>query len=117
MAPADAALLQVQVAYSPAPGQCELVVLQLPAGSTLADAWRASGFPTDGLKAGIWAKVKEPGTELRDGDRVELYRPLTVDPKEARRQRYQRDKPTRTRRLKHPPAAADAATPGEAPAA
>ncbi len=109
MAPVDTTLLRVEVAYSPAPGQCALVALQLPPGSTLADAWRASGFPTEGLTAGIWAKVKEPDTVLRDRDRVELYRPLTVDPKEARRQRYQRDKPTRTRRLKVQPAAGDSA--------
>jgi putative ubiquitin-RnfH superfamily antitoxin RatB of RatAB toxin-antitoxin module len=104
MAPAETALLHVQVAFSAAPGQCALLALQLPPGSTLADAWRASGFPQEDLKAGIWGKAKTPDTVLRDHDRVELYRPLTVDPKEARRQRYQRDKPARTRKLKVQPA-------------
>jgi len=36
----------------------------------------------------VWGKLREPGDPLREGDRVEVYRPLKVDPKEARRQRY-----------------------------
>ena len=43
------------------------------------------------LKAGIWGRVATASTVLRDGDRVELTRPLTVDPMEARRLRYRRD--------------------------
>lgn len=92
--PADA--LQIEVVYCPVPGQTDLVALQMPAGATLADALQASGLlarhglALDGLRAGIWFKVKDPGTPLRDRDRVEIYRPLTVDPKEARRQRYKR---------------------------
>jgi putative ubiquitin-RnfH superfamily antitoxin RatB of RatAB toxin-antitoxin module len=41
---------------------------------------------------GVWFKLREMATVLRDRDRVEIYRPLIVDPKEARRQRYKRHK-------------------------
>jgi len=40
------------------------------------------------LKVGIWARKVDLQTPLREHDRVELYRPLTADPKEARRLRY-----------------------------
>jgi len=88
--------LQVEVAYSPRPGEVDVVALQLPAGSTLAEAVLRSGLlarhglDEATLRTGVWCKPKEPTTVLRDRDRVELYRPLLVDPKEARRLRYQR---------------------------
>jgi len=43
---------------------------------------------------GIWGRLCTPEAALRDRDRVEIYRALAVDPKEARRQRY-RKKPRR----------------------
>ncbi len=95
MAPAEATI-QVEVVYCPAPGVTDLVALTLPAGTTLAQALEASGLrqrhalPADGLRVGIWGKAKEHGQVLRERDRVEVYRPLQVDPKEARRQRYAR---------------------------
>lgn len=83
------------VAYSPAPQQVDHVRLSLPAGATLIDALLASGLierhpeiKPDEVKLGVWGKRKQPGDSLREGDRVEVYRPLKVDPKEARRQRY-----------------------------
>ncbi|HRH85385.1 MAG TPA: RnfH family protein [Rubrivivax sp.] len=90
------ATLQVEVVYCVAPGQTDRVVLRLPEGACLQDAVEASGvcarhaldLPT--LKVGIWGRVQPPQTPLRDRDRVELYRPLRVDPKEARRLRYKR---------------------------
>jgi hypothetical protein len=94
MAPADA--LRVEVAYCPRPGVTDLVALALAPGATLADALQASGLlerhalPVEGLHFGIWSRVREADTPLRDRDRVEIYRPLTVDPKEARRLRYKR---------------------------
>ena len=93
MAPAE---IHVEVAYCPALGQIDLVALTLPAGATLAEALDASGLrqrhalPAEGLRLGVWGKPREPGQVLRERDRVEVYRPLQVDPKEARRQRYQR---------------------------
>ena len=100
MVPAEAApeSLAVEVAYSPAPGQVDLVALQVPPGTTAAQAVSVSGLlarhalPSSGLRLGIWGKLKDATQVLRERDRVEIYRPLRVDPKEARRQRYQRHK-------------------------
>jgi len=88
--------IQVEVAYSPRAGVVEVVALQLAPGATVADATRASGLVQKhgldevALRMGVWCKPKEPAALLRDRDRVEIYRPLRVDPKEARRQRYKR---------------------------
>jgi uncharacterized protein len=93
MAPAEGHL-RVEVVYCARPGHADLVQLQLPSGARLADALQASGLlrrhslATEGLGVGIWGRVRPPDWPLRDHDRVEIYRPLQVDPKEARRQRY-----------------------------
>jgi putative ubiquitin-RnfH superfamily antitoxin RatB of RatAB toxin-antitoxin module len=98
MGPAEAALLHIEVLYCPAPSVVDRVVLQLPQGTCLQDAVDASGLcqrhalDAATLKVGIWGRVQLPQTALRDQDRVELYRPLRVDPKEARRLRYKRAK-------------------------
>jgi len=90
--------LAIDVAYAAAPHDVRQVSLRLPAGSTLADALRASHLldglaaaQVDALQAGIWGRAAGADTPLREGDRVELTRPLQADPKEARRQRYRRD--------------------------
>lgn len=96
MGPADTrAALRISVAFSPGPGAVDAVDLTLPEGSTVADALRASGLagpgaPAEraGLKAAVWGVVRPMEQALRDRDRVELLRPLKVDPKEARRLRY-----------------------------
>lgn len=104
MAPAESAGdLRVEVVYCPRPGVTDRVTLTLPAGATVADALQASalaqrhGLPAAGLRLGVWCRACEPDTLLRDRDRVEVYRPLTVDPKEARRLRYARHKERLTR--------------------
>lgn len=90
--------MRVQVVYCPRPGVVDLVALELAPGATLADALHASGLPQRhglagaALQAGVWGRVHEASALLRDGDRVELYRPLQVDPKEARRLRYRQHK-------------------------
>jgi putative ubiquitin-RnfH superfamily antitoxin RatB of RatAB toxin-antitoxin module len=99
MANDDAAnLMRIEVMYAPAPHELHHTVVQLPAAATLGQAlamcdwWLA--LPSEhqqALQAGVWSRVCEHDAPLRDGDRVELYRPLQVDPKEARRQRYRRD--------------------------
>jgi putative ubiquitin-RnfH superfamily antitoxin RatB of RatAB toxin-antitoxin module len=71
------------------PGAADAVTLSLPAGSTAAEAVAASGLPPAG-KIGIFGKVVKPDTRLSDGDRVEVYRMLAMDPKEARRRRARR---------------------------
>ena len=92
---ASAETLQVELAYSPAAGKVERWTMTLPAGSTLADAIRVSGvlaahphLALESVSAGVWGALKPLDHPLRDRDRVELYRPLKVDPKEARRQRH-----------------------------
>jgi putative ubiquitin-RnfH superfamily antitoxin RatB of RatAB toxin-antitoxin module len=90
--------LSIEVVYAAAPHDVRQVSLCLRAGSTLADALRASHLldglsapQADALQAGIWGRAASLDTLLREGDRVELTRGLLVDPKEARRQRYRRD--------------------------
>ena len=96
MAPVE--FLRVQIVYCPRPGSTDLCELRLPEGSLLSDALAASdlvqrhGLQADELKVGIWSRARELTTPLRDLDRVEIYRPLQVDPKEARRLRYKRDR-------------------------
>lgn len=85
--------LSIEVCYALATTQT-LVCLRLPAGATLRDAIEASGIaklhpeidPAT-AKAGIFGKPKPPDTPLADHDRVEIYRPLIVDPKLARQRR------------------------------
>ncbi len=94
---AEAATVTVQVCHA-LPDAAYLEALTLPAGSTIAEALAASGIgahlearnlPIDLAQArvGIFGKLKTPDTLLRDGDRVELYRPLQADPKDSRRRR------------------------------
>ncbi|TDK23424.1 RnfH family protein [Luteimonas aestuarii] len=70
------------------PDRCQGVELVLEDGATVADAIIASGFPLDGIAGQAVHGVRaEPATTLRDGDRLELLRPLRIDPKDARRRR------------------------------
>lgn len=66
--------------------------VRLRQGATVADALVISGlwdFRVDAAAGvGLWGRVVPTDTVLRDGDRVEIYRALVVDPKEARRRRH-----------------------------
>ncbi|WP_431637297.1 RnfH family protein [Dyella sp. KULCS107] len=71
--------------------------LRLPAGSTAGAALAAIAQDEYGLQdllegqpLGIFARRVEPGQVLQEGDRLEIYRPLQLDPKEARRRRATR---------------------------
>jgi putative ubiquitin-RnfH superfamily antitoxin RatB of RatAB toxin-antitoxin module len=92
-APQEGATLRVEVAYAAAPHDVDLSELRLAQGATVAEALQASGLvPRRGLDAasldlGVWGEACPRERLLRDGDRVEVYRPLRADPKEARRQR------------------------------
>lgn len=71
------------------PGRHEWIELELSPGACVGDALKASGMDRiDGITGyavfGINAALETP---LHDGDRVELLRPLAIDPKEARRRR------------------------------
>lgn len=82
---------RVTVCHSPAPRQVLEKVLDLAQGATVADALGGCGLvPAEGELVGIWGRRAELSQPLRDGDRVELVRPLLVDPKVARRERFRR---------------------------
>jgi len=89
-------MVRVELLYCPGPGQVDRCELRLPTGATLGDALQASGvlqryaLHLPDVVAGVWSKVRPHHTVLCEGDRVEVYRPLTVDPKEARRLRCRR---------------------------
>ncbi len=85
--------ISVEVVFA-LPERQELVSLKLAQGSTVADAIERSGlakcfddFEVDPSRVGIFSRKVAPEQVLRDGDRVEIYRPLLADPKEVRRQR------------------------------
>lgn len=87
--------IQVTVVYSPGARVVHEIVLQLAASSTVAQALQASGllsqFPAINLKTsvvGVWGRKCSLTQALRENDRVEIYRALTVDPKVARRERF-----------------------------
>lgn len=88
--------LEVSVVYARADRQWVVkVALQAPA--TLQDAFERSGlrdlcpeFAGQLPELGIFHRRRDPDTLLRDGDRVEVYRPLLLDPMEARRLRARR---------------------------
>jgi len=91
-------MIEVTLSCSPAAREVFEQVLQLEPGATVSDAVRASQlrqrFPAldwrQAMTPGIWGRAVEWEQALKDGDRVELCRPLTVDPKVARRERFQR---------------------------
>lgn len=65
--------------------------LRLGDGSTAGQAALASGLPLDGIDGyAVYGKRVDRDAPLRDGDRLELLRPLQMDPKEARRRRAAR---------------------------
>ena len=80
--------MRVSVAWSAAAGEACEAAIDLPERSTVADALRAAGLPAEApAGVGIWGRLATPAAWLAEGDRVEVYRPLAVDPKEARRRR------------------------------
>lgn len=92
MAARMAETISVEVAFAE-PERQSLVSLQLEAGASVADALEQSGIAArhadvdmDRLATGIWGRVVDRDFALSDGDRVEVYRELCIDPREARRQ-------------------------------
>lgn len=80
-----------------APAAVHVVDVSVPAGATAAEAIRRSRllerFPEIDLgvnRIGVFNRLCEPDQVLREGDRVEIYRPLIADPKSARRRRAAR---------------------------
>ena len=90
--------LDIEVAYVK-PGDQILRALQGKPGITVEEAIRSSGIIDDcpeidlgKNKVGIFGKAAKLDAELRSGDRVEIYRPLIADPKEARKKRAKQGK-------------------------
>lgn len=93
-------IINITVMYSPAPRVVHERVLQLVAGTTVLQALQRSGLlgecpeidvsQTEAFTVCIWGRKTSPNHVLRDLDRLEICRPLTVDPKVARRERFQK---------------------------
>ncbi len=94
----NAERIHIEVAYA-RPDEQVILPVEVPPGTTLEEAIHRSGilkaFPEIDLaavKVGVFGKLKPPDTPLREGDRVEIYRPLIADPKEVRRRRAVEDR-------------------------
>ena len=88
--------IAVEVAYA-LPDKQSMIELEVPEGTTAIEAARQSGIAQkfegidlDNAKLGIYARVVSPSQVLREGDRVEIYRPLIADPKDVRKARAAR---------------------------
>ena len=94
--------VHIQLCYA-LPEQAVVIDLDIELGCTLEQAIGQSGllaqFPEIDLthnKIGIYGKLKPLDTVARDGDRIEIYRPLRADPMESRRRRAQhKTRPTK----------------------
>ena len=97
MATEAAAPIAITVVFSAAPRSVQEIALHVPNGCLAADAlalaapqWGIDAAQLQALDLGVWGKRVPAQHVLRDGDRLEIYRPLTVDPKVARRERFVR---------------------------
>jgi putative ubiquitin-RnfH superfamily antitoxin RatB of RatAB toxin-antitoxin module len=92
--------LHITIMYSPAPRVVQERVLPLRTGVTVMQALQQSGLlaecpeidlsQPEVFTVCIWGKKTNPDHALRDLDRIEICRALTVDPKVARRERFQK---------------------------
>lgn len=85
----------VTVLYSPAPREVLEWAVDLPEGATVRDAvlasgWRAVAPDVEVPEVGVWGRRCSALQPVREGDRVEIYRELLVDPKVARRERFRK---------------------------
>lgn len=94
IAAAPAATVAVQVCHAASPQQITLIALEVAAGATVEQAIHQSGLLEQVMeldlaacRVGIWGKLKLFETVVKVGDRIEVYRPLIADPKDARRRR------------------------------
>ena len=90
-------MLEIEIVYGLADRQV-LKSMTVAEGTTVREATLKSGlevaFPELDLQQsplGIFGKAVKDETVLRDGDRIEVYRPLLIDPKEARRKRAEQE--------------------------
>lgn len=95
MGHAEVPRLRVEVVYCARAGAVDQVNLLLPPQACVRDALQSSGilarhadFDLTRQRVGVWGRLRGLDAPLRDQDRVEIYRPLLIDPKEARRRRH-----------------------------
>jgi uncharacterized protein len=86
--------LHITLVYASAPRTVHETQIELTEGTTVQQALAQAGwlerFPElPQLVLGVWGRKAAGSTVLRDGDRIEAYRALRVDPKVARRERFQ----------------------------
>lgn len=103
MVRAEACSVRVDLVYCPRVAAVDVRTLDLPQDATVRDAVAQSGILSAHpqldlakLRVGIWGRRCRLDKVLRQGDRIEVYRALTVDPKEARRQRHAGQKAARS---------------------
>ena len=86
-------MANVEVVYVPLDQKLLQVDVPYVAGMTVQHAISASGFSdVEGMPVGIFSHQVTRDTLLKPGDRVEIYRPLMIDPMEKRRQRAKKNK-------------------------
>ena len=98
------ASLRVEVVYA-LPDRQTILVCEVAEGTTVRQSVIASGIlqahpeiDVDSAEFGIWSERVTPDSLVREGDRVEIYRPLVADPKQVRRQRVKEAKLHRAKR-------------------
>ena len=107
--------ISVEVAYA-LPEKQQIVKLDVPLGTTALEAVTLSKLDEvfdevvvgSDLKIGVWGKAITADRVLAAGERVEIYRPLLVDPKEVRKARAAKAKAARTEGSQDASGAADA---------
>jgi putative ubiquitin-RnfH superfamily antitoxin RatB of RatAB toxin-antitoxin module len=87
--------IQITVVYSPWPREVREIVLTLEAGGSVRQALIACSLETfapaldiNQAVIGVWGRKADMDQPLEDRDRVEVYRPLKINPKIARRERF-----------------------------
>lgn len=85
-------MVDIELVYIPVGGKAIHLQLTLASGASVADALEQSGLlqshpEVKELSVGIFGKLVSLNTVVKSGDRIEIYRPLMIDPKEKRRQR------------------------------
>lgn len=91
-------MIRVEVVFA-LPDKATSLQLEVPKGTTAEQAVMQSGIvdkcpeiDLDNLTLGIWNRTCKLNAEVNDGDRIEIYRPLIADPKDARRRRAEKAK-------------------------
>lgn len=113
MAPVEPQALRIEVLFSPSARAVWSRIVTLSAGATVGQALQASRLLQEHPRAAscalaLWGRACGADALLRDGDRIEVLRELTADPKESRRLRY-RGQPARRAAKRAAAGAADSA--------